>query len=105
MKALQPRSLAPGSIAPGPYSRRFRKLNNGTPSQKCFWKGVVLFTPVRGMGVNDKIGLRRPKVQFKFRRCPVGAVQDEDGPGVTLNCGLSFGDVRSGPCRTRMGQA
>ena len=69
MKALQPRSLAPGSIAPEPYSRRFRKLNNGTPSQTYFWKGVVLFTPVPKTGVNDKIGLWRPKVRFKFRKC------------------------------------
>ena len=86
--AAEPR---PGAIAPEPYSCRFRKLNNGTPSQKRFWKGVVPFTPGPQTGVNDKIGLWGPKLRFKFRRCPVGAVQEEDGPGVTLNCGLSFG--------------
>ncbi len=84
------RALCPSLIYPRTPGC-FRKLNNGTPSQKRFWKGVVLFTPVRRRGVNDKIGLWRPKLRFKFQRCPVGAGQDEDGPGVTLNCGLSFG--------------
>ena len=47
----------------------FRKLNNAAPTQTYFWKGVVLFTPVRRTGVNDKIGLWRPKLRFKFRKC------------------------------------
>ena len=61
------RALCPALIYPRTPGC-FRKLNNGTPSQKCFWKGVVLFTPVLRMGVNDKIGPRRAKLQFKSRK-------------------------------------
>ena len=61
------RALCPALIYPRTPGC-FRKLNNGTPCQKCFWKVVVLFTPFHGTGVNDKIGPRRAKLQFKFRK-------------------------------------
>lgn len=52
------------------------KLKNHHPLSEQFWNVVVLFTPVLEKGVNDKIGPKRPKLRFNFRRCPVGAGHD-----------------------------
>ena len=100
------RALCPALIYPRTPGC-FRKLNNGTPSQKCYWQGVVLFTPVLRMGVNDKIGLRRAKLRFTFRRCPVGAGHDEGRgtePGMTgRDSHMPFGRRRRPCLREREG--